>query len=124
MTIQDAITETDELKPNQYETGMKLRWLNDIEARVYEDILSVRDESPVEECPKYNLESDFDLDLLVPDRYAKLYIYYLMAMVDFHNAELDRYNNSMIMFNSAWDDFAGYWYSTHRQLSKGRFRHV
>lgn len=124
MTIQDAITETDNLKPNQYDTGSKLRWLSDIEGKVYDDILSVRMDPPVSDCPKYDFESDFDTALLVPGTYAKIYIYYLTAMIDYHNAELERYNNSMMMFNAAWDEFARYWYSTHRQISKGRFKNV
>lgn len=124
MTIQDVIAETDNLKPNQYDTGSKLRWLSDIEGKIYDDILSVRMGSPVSSCPKYDLESDFDTDLLAPDTYAQVYVYYLMAMIDYYNAELERYNNSMVMFNMAWDEFARYWYSTHRQISKGRFKNV
>lgn len=124
MTIQDAITETDNLKPNLYDTGSKLRWLNDIEGKLYNDIFSVRMDSPVKDCPKYNLSSDFNTDLLVPDTYAQIYIYYLIAMIDYYNAELDRYNNSMVMFNMAWDEFAKYWYSTHRQISRGRLKNV
>lgn len=51
---------------------------------------------------------------MVPNPYDDLYIKYLMAQVDYHNAELARYNNSMVMYNIALSDFANWYNRSHR----------
>ena len=115
MKVGQVISDVDELKPNQYSDNTKIQWINDIEKKVYREIIANREGYSGEE-PEYSIE-DYEKIMLVPDGYAVLYSYYLMAMIDYHNAEINRYNNSMIMFNQAYSDFAGYYYSSHRQLN-------
>ena len=35
MTIQEVLTNFDTMKPNQYDEGTRLAWLNEIEQNVY-----------------------------------------------------------------------------------------
>lgn len=122
MTIQDALTQLEELKPNQFGEELKIKWLSDIEGKIYDEIISKRNGYENIDSYTYDINSDYDTDLNVPDRYAMIYIYYLMAMIDFANGETERYSNSMQMFNSSYQEFVNYWYKTHTQRSAGCFR--
>ena len=63
-----------------------------------------------------------DTELLAPDPYTDLYKYYLFSMIDFTNEEMDRYTNSMLMFNNSWQEFVNYWYRTHGTVLTERFK--
>ena len=120
MTVQEALAQADIIKPNQFEEGVKLRWLNDIEGKVYQ-VMRMRKGSEEIREPDINMESGYDKELLLPDLYSELYMHYLSAMIDYYNGETARYNNSMYMFNSVWGEFENYWYRTHGQVSDGIF---
>lgn len=44
--------------------------------------------------------------------HEKIYIYYLLAMMDFHNGEYDRYANTMEMFNRFYSAYCK-WFTHH-----------
>ncbi len=58
--------------------------------------------------------NDMSTTLLVDEAYADLYVDYIFAQIDYNNQELDRYNNSMFMFNSKYADFKNYYNRTHK----------
>lgn len=118
MTVQEAITQCDLMKPNQYEDGLKIKWLGEVEGMVYD--MAVNRKCPDISFHEFDSETDYERKLIAPDRYASLYVYYLMAMIDFSNAETERYNNDMVMFNTAFTEFSNYWYSTYPQKSDGQ----
>lgn len=120
MTIQEVLAEIDENKPNQYEEGTKLRWLNTIENKVYQTM--IKREGEEIDKPNININSDYEDELLLPDSFTDIYIHYLSAMIDYHNGETQRYNNSSIMFDNEFSEFENYWYREHRQKCKGTFR--
>jgi len=100
MTINEAITIVDELKPNAYSTEDKIRWLNDINGRI-----SVT----VHNNKKYNPINNPDEMLLVQSPYENLYILYLIAMIDYNNEESGPYTNDIMLFNNALDEYKK-WY--------------
>lgn len=53
-------------------------------------------------------------ELAVPVPYTDIYLYYLAAMIDFHNGDSSRYNDTMVLFNQAWADFAACYRQTHK----------
>ena len=110
MTISEAITQLQAVKENQYDDETLVRWISDLEGTLYEDI--VKNHEGNEDIPhgRYSVDTDMDTVLMVPEPYSDIYIKYLMAQVDYHNAEMQRYTNSMIMYNVALDAFAG-WYN-------------
>ena len=110
MTISEAITQLQAVKENQYDDETLVRWISDLEGTLYEDI--VKNDEGSEDIPhgRYSVDTDMDTVLMVPEPYSDIYIKYLMAQVDYHNAEMQRYTNSMIMYNVALDAFAG-WYN-------------
>ena len=48
VTIEQAITACDELKPNSYSTAQKKKWLNEIDGLVWDEIFTTH-----EDCPRY-----------------------------------------------------------------------
>ncbi len=50
--------------------------------------------------------------------HEKLYIYYLLAMIDFHNGEYDRYANTLEMFNSMYSAYCK-WFTHHYDPGTG-----
>lgn len=59
---------------------------------------------------------DGDTVLLIPDEFRQVYVFWMGAMIDYANQEMTRYTNSMIMFNTAYADYANAWNRTHMPL--------
>ena len=109
MTINDILTKVDDLKPNQYSDAIKIGWLNDVEGSIFNDIMMTHLFPDWEDMPEYftpYTPDDINEHMIAPDIYADLYVYYLFAMIDFHNNEAARYASSMQMFNTAIKAFA------------------
>ena len=51
-------------------------------------------------------------ELILPDMWQKLYISYLTAQIDLFNGEYDKYENTLAVFNSYYQDYK-VWYTTH-----------
>ena len=131
MTINEALTKLDALKPNNYTDAEKIGWLDHIERVLYTEIFSKHEDDPtlvietgddgeeieIKGFNGYDDYTDLDTELLVPDTYADLYVHYLMSQVDYYNAEFDRYQNTSTMFNTSYQNFANYWMREHRVLA-------
>lgn len=115
-TINDVLTEVDELKPNQYDDWLKIKWLSNLELRVVNEVFNTHEDTQV--VFDGFTDADIDTELLVPEPYSELYKYYLFSMIDFNNQETDRYVNSTTMFNASYRDFVDYFNRTHKPLSK------
>lgn len=108
MTIQDALLQIDEVKPNQMEKRQKIAWLTEVDGRIYHDIMlrHERDGGVPDTCPHYDLETDERENLLCPDPYSGMYRWYMEAQIDLINQEMDKYQNSYAQFNAAYGDYA------------------
>lgn len=114
MKISEAIAQLRSIKENQYDDETLVRWLSDVEGRIYEEVIKWHEDTDDIAHGPYSPDGDMDTALMVPNPYDDLYIKYLMAQVDYHNAELARYNNSMVMYNIALSDFANWYNRSHR----------
>lgn len=132
MTIIDAINRVDARKPgNQYTIAEKIKWLSDLDGIITRELIMTHggkyfegrppggcppppggDGTLYGEFPKYNENTDVNTALLADDAYGDLYIYYLEAQIDRCNRELASYNNDMILFNSAYEEYANYYNRT------------
>lgn len=120
-TLNDIITEVDEIKPNQYDDDLKIMWLSNLDLRIKEDLykthhLSEDEQTMIESFIGYT-QYDMSATLLAPEPYSELYRYYLMAQIDLYNNESDRYANSMIMFNNAYQEYSNHFNRDHTPLS-------
>lgn len=123
MTIMSVITLLQSVKPHQYDDATVVRWISDVEGLLYKEIVCGH-EMPVDEEGNlveithgpYNPETDMDTVLMVPEPYSDVYVKYLAAQIDYHNAEYARYNNSMVMYNMALSAFADWYNRNHMPL--------
>jgi hypothetical protein len=56
--------------------------------------------------------------LIVEHPYDDIYIKWLEAQIDYANGEYGKYNNSIAMFNTAYEAYAKYYNRTHMPISK------
>lgn len=117
MNIRQVITDVDNDKPNQYQYEKKIEWLNSLETMIYKEIILTHEGNENIKFSGYTDGTDGDTVLIVPEPYSKLYKEYLEAQIDYKNQEIDRYNNSMAMFNFSYQEFANYWNRTHMPIS-------
>ena len=123
MTIREAISRTDELCPNQYETNIKVGWLSRLDGIIYNEVISTHEGNTREGFDGYR-ESDFDAELLVGFPYGgDIYNYYLQAMISKENGETNRYNDNIVMYNNAYQTFADWYNRTKRPVQRGNWRY-
>lgn len=125
MTISEALNLVDDLKPNNVDRERKIAWLNDIDRRVFDDIFArhERDESNPETFPGYTPETDENTALLIPEPYCEVYRWFLEMQIDLVNMELAKYNNSVMLFDNAWKQFAGMYHRKHTPLCSTNFNY-
>ena len=109
MTINDAITLADRLKPNMMADTVKIRFLNEIEGKIFHEILMKHEHDDEMECPEYDDETERSTELLVGAPYDMVYVYWMICQIDHLNMEMDKYNNDRVLFENAWGNFADYW---------------
>lgn len=115
MTIREVISQTDELFTNAFSDEQKMKWLHDIENKIYKEIVLTH---------HHHVEmTDFDDDsneLIAPSPYDNLYTSYLLAQVFKYSQETVRYNNAMIIFNQEYQEFANYYNRKTMPITKKR----
>ena len=120
MTVQDAIERANEMREgNSYSDEIKIKWLSELDGNIYNDVILTH-HSDAEKMKNY--EEDTNAQLIAPAPYDILYVYWLMAQIDLAAAELNRYNNSMELFNEAMKNFKAWYNRTHRPLPKPAIR--
>ena len=104
MTIHEAITLVDSHKHNTYSDRDKLRWLSVLEAMVQQMIAEAGGEKLLP-FPGFDDETSGDTALTAPAPYDEMYLRWLEAQIDYHNAEFDKYNNALSMFQAVFDSY-------------------
>lgn len=120
MTIAEAISKVDALKPNTYDFKDKVEWLSALDSRVKSKIIDAHHSNEPVFFYGYDSENDKEMELLVPAPYDEIYLRWLEAQIDYYNSDDDRYNNAIILFNNAYEDFKKYYTRTHMPISAGK----
>lgn len=107
MNIREVLATIDQLRPNAYTDAEKIAMLNTIEGRVYTDIFQKAEGFEGEFIPFE--EGQEERELAVPAPFTDVYKYYLMAQIDFLNGDSGRYNDTMVLLQNAWDEYAAYY---------------
>lgn len=119
MKIIDAITRIDSLIFNTYTQQDKIGWLSDVDWDVVRNVMKCKHT----EFQGYGSDTDLQTELLIPAPYDKAYLLWMEAQIHYYNAEYDRYNNAIVMFNKQFSEFAAFWNREHRTGIFGkRFR--
>lgn len=120
MTINEAITQTDNLKTNTYTTADKVGWLSRVDTMIKKNIIDTHEGSEGVHFTPYTEATDLETVLLVPAPFDELYIRYLEAQIDYSNGEYAKYNNSILMFTAAYDAYAEYYNRYNISRSAGK----
>lgn len=112
MKIHEAIEICDRQKPNGYEWEDKIHWLDKLDRQIFREIIATH-EGGAEEFAGYTPETDDDTELLADEAYSDLYVKWLFAQIDFANSEIQRYNNSVTMFEKLYAEYADFYNRTH-----------
>ena len=119
MTIAEAITLVDKLKPNQYTETMKKNWLSKLDGMVFKEVFQTHADNPIESFEGYE-EAGMDTELLIPYPYDEdIYNYFLQANMDKENGETAKYNQSITLYNNAFLSFQNWYNRTHLPISSG-----
>ena len=117
MKLREAIDRIDSLKHNTYTNGEKVEWLSRLDGTIKTEILDTHEVDEVF-FQGYDEAVDMDTELLVDAPYDEMYIRWLEAQIDYYNGEIARYNNSMMMYQTAYDTYSRYYNRTH--MPKGQ----
>lgn len=117
MTLIEAITQIDALKPNGYSKLDKIRWLSELDWSIKTNIIDTHEGAEEVTFKGYNDSTSDSTVLLVTEPYDHIYLRWLELKIDYHNGELDRYNNSTVAFNEAYSAFRNYYNRMHMPLT-------
>lgn len=102
MRAMDAISQADLLEPNQYGVDQKLKWLALLDGQIYEELL----DAYWEQTEKPGEYVSGEEELLMPMPYAgSIYCRYLQAMIAAENFESAKYNQQIVLYNAAYQQF-------------------
>ena len=118
MTIMEALHRIDTLKPNGYSNPEKIKWLSMLDGIIKTEIIDTHEDGNNVVFDGYQDDEEITKELLVPAPYDEIYIHWLEARIDYTNGEYDKYENSNIMFNAAYNAYAKYYNRMHMPLSK------
>ena len=104
MKVREAIDRIDSLKHNTYTNGEKVDWLSRLDGLIKDQIIDTHEDGDDIVFEGYT-DNDMEQELLVGAPYDEMYIRWLEAQIDYYNGEIARYNNSMMMYQAAYDDF-------------------
>lgn len=110
MTLQKALAMADLVRPNPFDEETKTAWLNEVEGVIGTEVLNLAADA----VPVYTYADDAEKTLAITPPHDKLYYLYLCAMIDQALGEIDRYENSMALYNAAESEFAK-WYARHHR---------
>ena len=120
MTIIEAIKRLDALKHNTYGKSDKVEWLSRLDNMVKKNIIDTHEGGDDVIFDGYDDTTDLDTKLLVPTPYDEMYLRWLEAQIDYHNGEYDKYNNAIIMFNTAYEAYQSFYTRNHLPVIRGR----
>lgn len=104
MTIAEALTQLDALKPNTATVAQKCQWLSQVEQEVIRQIF--QDDRAFSD---YTEATDPATVLLLPAPHDRIYLYFLGAQIDFWNREYEGYNAQIALYNRQIGQFRAQW---------------
>lgn len=120
MTITEAITQIDTIKPNAYSPNEKISWLSRLDGMVKRLIIDTHEGGEGIIFGGYDSETDLDTELLVSAPFDDIYLRWMEAQIDYANAEFPKYNNSILMFNAAFEMFSNHYNRNHMPITKNK----
>ena len=120
MTINEAIERLDNLKYNTYTNADKIAWLSKLDNMLKRHIIDTHEGAESVVFDGYTEDTDPDTELLATAPYDEMYLRWLEAQIDYTNGEYDKYNASILLFNTEYEAFNAFYTRTHMPLAAGR----
>ncbi len=120
MKIIQAINRLDALIFNTYTKPDKVAWLSGLDTMVKKQIVDIHEGSEKVFFAGYDDGTDLQTELLVPAPYDEMYLRWMEAQIHYHNGEYDKYNNAIILFNTAFEAYQAYYTRNHLPVVRGR----
>ena len=121
MTLQEALDYTDAMKPNMMDRQLKVKYLTEIEQLIWGEIVMRHEHTEEQETkPVYTEETEPGTELIVPDPYSMVYVYWLMSKIDIQNQEDARYNIDRAHFENEYDTMSDWWTREHMPIQVTR----
>jgi len=120
MKINQAISRLDALIFNTYEQSDKVEWLSRLDSMVKKQIIDTHEGAEEVTFTGYDDNTDKQTELLVPAPHDEIYLRWLEAQIHYYNGENDKYNNAIIMFNTAYEAYQAYYTRNHLPVIRGR----
>lgn len=121
-TIGEVLSYFDNQVPNQYSDEEKIRWLNEIESQIYNDIILTHKDADKIAFHGFTTDTDINTQMIVDLEYSELYRFWLEKSVCYANGEIDRMNNAMTMFQTYYDNYFSYYNRNHRPIGTHGYR--
>ncbi|MBQ7968467.1 MAG: hypothetical protein IJ292_01410 [Clostridia bacterium] len=118
MTLKEAVTKFDSICRNTLPEGLKVDWISLLDSTIYNEIILTHENYEKVSFSPYTANTPDDTVLLVPDPYSELYLKYLTMKKDLHLADISRYNNSLLLFSTAYTDFENFYNSKNMPIKK------
>ena len=118
MKIIEAISKIDDLKHNTYSQSDKIGWLSRLDSMVKRLIIDTHEGGEDVVFTGYTSETNPETEMLIPAPFDEAYLRWLEAQIDYANGEIGKYNNSIEMYNTAWQAYQNYYNRTH--MPKGK----
>jgi hypothetical protein len=120
MTIMEAISRIDEIKPNSFSQNEKVYWLSTLDGMIKRDVIGTHEGGEDVVFNGYNEDTPISTELIVSAPYDILYIRWLESQIDYATSEYERYNSTATAFNDAYSIYVSYYNRTHMPISKGK----
>lgn len=107
-TIKEIVTMFKEEKPNKVSDAHIIQWFNEAEAEV-QDMLGI----PYDDWETYTVEDiaeDAVTEPIAKPPYISLYLFYLMARLDYANQEFESYSNNQAQYVEAFENYKKFAY--------------
>lgn len=117
MTILEAIAAYDKLCPNDYSAEDKLKWLSELDGKVWLDVICTHKPLPQHPFKGYDGTTDIEsTQLLIPFPFTNTYELYIGMMIDLSNNDISRYANSREAFEAAYRSYTDWYNRTHQPI--------
>lgn len=118
MTIAEAISRVDAIRPNGFRQAQKIIWLENLEAQIYREIVLPNENPENIHFEGFPPDVEIGTKLIAPLPYDDVYIKWLESQIHLANSEIDRYNNAKTLFNNAYAVFRDWWKREHMPLGR------
>lgn len=122
MTVFEALTVTELQHPSDFPEELQLRWLSDLDGKLFREVLLTHADPPVTEFHGYGAETQGTAELLLPDPWSELYPAYLAMQADLHSGDIASYNNSAAVYNAMLRMFLNHYNRTHLPLGAEKLK--